>query len=92
MIIKLSYKNLMESNYKIIYQSASIKDLEHSLYTIESDIRAEQQSLEEANDYLEMQDIKRTISELNHEAAYVQSLIDLYNENQLNGLEGQSNE
>lgn len=82
----------MESNYKIIYQSASIKDLELSLHTIECDIRAEQEALEESNDFLEMQDIKRTISELNHEAAYVQELIDLYNETQLNTLENQSNE
>jgi hypothetical protein len=82
----------MESNYKLIYQTASIQDLKLSLNTIESDIRAEQQSLEECNDYLEMQDIKRTISELNHEAAYVQSLIDLFNELQLNNLENQSPE
>lgn len=79
-------------DYKIIYQGASIKDLELSLNTIESDIRSEQEALEEANDFLEMQDIKRTISELNHEAAYVQELIDLYNETQLNTLENQSNE
>ena len=82
----------MESNYKLIYQTAPIQDLKLSLHTIEVDIRAEQQSLEEANDYLEMQDIKRTISELNHEAAYVQSLIDLFNELQLNSLENQSPE
>lgn len=82
----------MESNYKLIYQRASIKDLKLSLHTIECDIRAEQEALEEANDFLEMQDIKRTISELNHEAAYVQELIDLYNETQLNTLENQSNE
>jgi len=82
----------MESNYKLIYQRASIKDLKLSLHTIETDIRAEQEALEEANDFLEMQDIKRTISELNHEAAYVQELIDLYNETQLNTLENQSNE
>lgn len=82
----------MESNYKLIYQGASIKDLKLSLHTIETDIRAEQEALEEANDFLEMQDIKRTISELNHEAAYVQELIDLYNETQLNTLENQSNE
>jgi hypothetical protein len=92
MIIKLSYKELMESNYKLIYQTASIQDLKLSLHTIEVDIRAEQQSLEEANDYLEMQDIKRTISELNHEAAYVQELIDLYNESQLNSFENESKE
>jgi len=90
MIIKLSYKKLMESNYKIIYQTASIEDLKLSLNTIESDIRAEQQSLEEANDYLEMQDIRRTISELNYEAAYVQELINLFNELQLNSFENQS--
>ena len=82
----------MESNYKLIYQRASIKDLKLSLHTIETDIRAEQEALEEANDFLETQDIKRTISELNHEAAYVQELIDLYNETQLNTLENQSNE
>ena len=81
----------MESNYKIIYQTASIQDLKLSLNTIESDIRAEQQSLEEANDYLEMQDIKRTISELNHEAAYVTELINLFDELQLNNLENQPN-
>ena len=82
----------MESNYKLIYQSASIKELRHSLHTIESDIRAEQEALEETNDFLEMQDIKRTISELNHEAAYVQELIDLFNELQLNSFENQSPE
>jgi hypothetical protein len=82
----------MESNYKIIYQTASIQDLKLSLNTIESDIRAEQQSLEECNDYLEMQDIRRTISELNHEAAYVNELIDLFNECELNKLENQSPE
>jgi hypothetical protein len=82
----------MESNYKIIYQRASIQDLKLSLNTIESDIRSEQEALEEANDFLEMQDIKRTISELNYEAAYVAELIDLYNETQLNSLENQSNE
>jgi hypothetical protein len=82
----------MESNYKIIYQTASIQDLKLSIQTIESDIRAEQQSLEEANDYLEMQDIRRTISELNHEAAYVNELIDLFNECELNKLENQSPE
>lgn len=79
-------------DYKIIYQGASIKDLKLSLHTIECDIRAEQEALEETNDFLEMQDIKRTISELNHEAAYVQELINLYNETQLNTLENQSNE
>lgn len=82
----------MESNYKLIYQSASIKDLEHSLHTIESDIRSEQEALEEANDFLEMEDIKRTISELNYEAAYVQEIIDLFNECELNKLENQSPE
>ena len=82
----------MESNYKIIYQSASIKDLKHSLHNIELDIRAEQEYLEECTDYLYQQDIKRNISELNHEAAYIQSLIDLYNETQQNSLENQSNE
>jgi hypothetical protein len=92
MIIKLSYKELMESNYKLIYQTASIEDLKLSLHTIEVDIRAEQQSLEDANDYLEMQDIRRTISELNHEAAYVNELIDLFNECELNKLENQSPE
>ena len=92
MIIKLSYKKLMESNYKLIYQTASIQDLKLSLNTIESDIRAEQQSLEEANDYLEMQDIKRNISELNHEAAYVQELINVYNDTQQNSLENQTQE
>jgi hypothetical protein len=70
-------------DYKIIYQGASIQDLKLSLNTIEVDIRAEQEALEEANDFLEMQDIKRTISELNHEAAYVAELIELFNE-QLN--------
>lgn len=73
----------MEMDYKIIYQGASIQDLKLSLHTIESDIRAEQEALEEANDFLEMQDIKRTISELNYEAAYVAELIELFNE-QLN--------
>lgn len=82
----------MEMDYKIIYQGASIQDLKLSLHTIEVDIRAEQEALEEANDFLEMQDIKRTISELNYEAAYVAELIDLYNETQLNSLENQSNE
>lgn len=70
-------------DYKSIYQGASIQDLKLSLNTIEVDIRAEQEALEEANDFLEMQDIKRTISELNHEAAYVAELINLFNE-QLN--------
>ena len=92
MIIKLSYKELMESNYKLIYQTASIQDLKLSLHTIEVDIRAEQEALEEANDFLEMQDIKRTISELNHEAAYVNELIGLFNELQLNSFENQSPE
>ena len=73
----------MEMDYKSIYQRASIQDLKLSLNTIEVDIRAEQEALEEANDFLEMQDIKRTISELNHEAAYVAELINLFNE-QLN--------
>jgi hypothetical protein len=82
----------MESNYKIIYQTASIEDLKLSLNTIEVDIRAEQESLEDANDYLEMQDIRRTISELNHEAAYVNELIDLFHECELNKLENQSPE
>lgn len=82
----------MESNYKLIYQSASIKDLEHSLHTIESDIRAEQESLEDCTDYLQQQDIRRTISELNHEATYVTELIDLFNELQLNSFENQSPE
>ena len=82
----------MESNYKLIYQTASIEDLKLSLNTIEVDIRAEQKSLEDANDYLEMQDIRRTISELNHEAAYVAELIDLFNECELNKLENQSPE
>ena len=82
----------MESNYKLIYQTASIEDLKLSLHTIEVDIRAEQEALEEANDYLEMQDIRRTISELNHEAAYVNELIDLFNECELNKLENQSSE
>lgn len=84
--------NIMETNYKITYASASIHDLKLALNSIETDIRAEQEALEEANDFLEMQDIKRTISELNHEAAYVAELIDLYNETQLNTLENQSNE
>ena len=82
----------MESNYKLIYQSASIKDLKHSLHIIELDIRAEQEALEEANDFLEMQDIKRTISELNHEAAYIAELIGLFDELQLNSFENQSPE
>lgn len=82
----------MESNYKLIYQGASIHDLKLSLNTIESDIRSEQEALEETNDFLEMQDIKRTISELNHEAAYVAELINLYNETQLNSFENQSPE
>jgi len=76
-------QNNIEMDYKIIYQGASIQDLKLSLNTIEVDIRAEQEALEEANDFLEMQDIKRTISELNHEAAYVAELIELFNE-QLN--------
>ena len=82
----------MESNYKLIYQSASIKDLKHSLNTIELNIRSERETLEETNDFLEKQDIKRTISELIHEAAYIAELIDLYNESELNKLENQSNE
>ena len=79
-------------DYKIIYQGASIQDLKLSLNTIEVDIRAEQEALEESNDFLEMQDIKRTISELNYEAAYVQEIIDLFNEYELNKLENQSPE
>jgi len=90
MIKKLSYKQLMTADLKLIYQNASIEDLKLSLHTIEVDIRAEQKSLEEANDYLEMQDIRRTISELNYEAAYVQELINLFNELQLNSFENQS--
>jgi len=92
MIIKLSYKELMESNYKIIYQGASIQDLKLSLHTIEVDIRAEQEYLEECTDYLIQQDVSRNISELNYEAAYVQELIDLYNETQQNSLENQTQE
>ena len=82
----------MEMDYKIIYQGASIQDLKLSLNTIEVDLRAEQEALEESNDFLEMQEIKRTISELNYEAAYVAELIDLFNELQLNNLENQSPE
>lgn len=92
MIIKLSYKELMESNYKIIYQGASIQDLKLSLHTIEVDIRAEQEYLKECTDYLIQQDISRNISELNYEAAYVQELIDLHNNGQLNSFENESKE
>ena len=82
----------MESDLKLIYQGASIQDLKLSLHTIQIDIRAEQEYLEECTDYLYQQDIKRNISELNYEAAYVQELIDLYNDNQQNNLENQSTE
>lgn len=79
-------------DYKIIYQGASIQDLKLSLNTIEVDIRAEQEALEDCTDYLQQQDIKRNISELNYEAAYVAELIDLFNELQLNSFENQSPE
>ena len=92
MIIKLSYKNLMTADLKLIYQGASIHDLKLSLHTIETDIRAEQEALEDCTNYLEELDIRRTISELNYEAAYVQELIDLYNESQLNSFENESKE
>jgi hypothetical protein len=82
----------MTADLKLIYQGASIQDLKLSLHTIEVDIRAEQEYLAECTDYLYQQDIKRNISELNYEAAYVQELIDLYNDNQQNSLENQSTE
>ena len=91
-IIKLSYKDMYESELKKIYQSASIQDLELALTTIKSDIDSEVQYLNVCTDELYKEEIKRNIVELKHEAMYVRTLIDLYNETQLNSLEQQSNE
>lgn len=83
----------MESNYKRIYQGASIKDLEHSQHTLISDIDASKYDLRYCQEFSEQYlDLKREISEMEYELKYVEEMIDLYNEGQLNGLENQSNE
>lgn len=83
----------MESNYKRIYQGASIKDLEHSQHTLISDIDASKYELEHLQEFSEQYlNLKREISEMEYELKYVEEMIDLYNEGQLNGLENQSNE
>lgn len=83
----------MESNYKIIYQSASIKDLEHSRYTLISDIEECLYNLQDIPDYIEPgRSIKEDLASLQEELEYVEGLIDLYNETQLNGLENQTPE
>jgi hypothetical protein len=83
----------MESNYKRIYQGASSKDLEHSQHTLISDIDAAKYELEHLQEFSEQYlDLKREISEMEYELKYVEEMLDLYNESQLNGLENQSNE
>lgn len=69
----------MESNYKLIYASASIKDLEHSQYTLMSDIDNLEYEFKDLQEYSEVYlDTKRELSELKHELKYVEELIDLY--------------
>ena len=82
----------MEKDLKLIYQNSGIEDLELSLTTIEVDIHAEQQALQDITDPEGIELIKETIKELNYEAAYVAGLIDLYYDNQQNSLENQSTE
>lgn len=74
----------MEADLKLIYQHCGIEDLKLSLNTIEVDIIAEQKFLEECTDELYREDVKQTIKDLNHEAAYVAGLIKLYYETQQN--------
>lgn len=69
----------MESNYKLIYQSASIKDLEHSRYTLISDIENLKYEIDYLQEFSETYlDTKKEISELEHELQYVEELIQLY--------------
>jgi hypothetical protein len=83
----------MESNYKLMYQSATYKDLLHSQHTLISDIDAAKYELNDLQDFSEQYlDLKREISEMEYELQYVESLIDLFNECELNGLENQSPE
>lgn len=69
----------MESNYKLIYASASIKDLEHAQYALISDIDNLEYEFKDLQEYSEVYlDTKRELSELKHELKYVEELIDLY--------------
>jgi hypothetical protein len=83
----------MESNYKRMYQSATYKDLLHSKHTLISDIETSKYELDDLQDFSEQYlDLKREISEMEYELKYVEDLIDLFNECELNGLENQSPE
>ena len=71
----------MESNYKLVYQSATYKDLKHSHNNLISDIEDLKYMLDDYAEYSEDYiDLKRDISELEHELKYVNDLIDLHNQ------------
>jgi hypothetical protein len=83
----------MESNYKLMYQSATYKDLLHSQHTLVSDIDASKYDLRYCQEFSEQYlDLKREISEMEYELQYVESLINLFNECKLNSFENESKE